>query len=297
MSPPLADRGIFRATLIGASALILWSALALFATGARAIPSFQLVTIAFALAFLLALGKWLLRGESVLAHLRQPARVWLTGIGGLFGYHLVYFLALKLAPPVHVNLINYLWPLFVVMLSAFLPGERLRWWHVAGSLLGLAGAAILATDGGRVSIRADQAMGYVLAFAGALIWALYSLASRRFLAHVPTDTVGGFCAGTALLALVCHAALESWVWPSAAEWLAILALGLGPVGAAFFAWDYGVKRGDIKSLGGLSYGVPLLSTLLLVVFGFARPSASIAAACLLIIGGAVLASRDLWRRR
>lgn len=292
-----ADRGILRATLIGASALAMWSALALLATGARGIPSFQLVTLSFAIAFLLALGKWLARGESVVSHLRLPRRAWLIGIGGLFGYHLLYFFALRMAPPVHVNLLNYLWPLFVVMLSALLPGERLRWWHVAGALLGLAGAAILVSGGGVVSIQAEQAWGYVMALAGALTWGLYSLASRRYMAHVSTDAVGGFCLGTALLALVCHVTVETWVWPTPAEWLAILALGLGPAGGAFFAWDYGVKRGDIRSLGGMSYGVPLLSTVLLVVFGFAQPSVSIAVACLLIAGGAVLASRDLWHQR
>lgn len=291
-----ADHGVLRATLIGASALAMWSALALFATGARGIPSFQLVALSFTLAFLLALVKWLARGESVTRHLWQRPHVWLIGVGGLFGYHLLYFFALRIAPPVHVNLLNYLWPLFVVMLSAFLPGERLRWWHVMGSLLGLLGAAILVTDGGRVSIQPEQGWGYVMAGGGALTWAVYSLACRRYMANVPTDTVGGFCAATSMLALACHLAVETWVWPTAMEWLAILALGLGPVGAAFFAWDYGVKRGDIRSLGGLSYGVPLLSTVLLVVFGFARPSLSIAAACVLIVGGAVLASRDLWRR-
>lgn len=291
-----ADRGVLRATMVGASALAMWSALALFATGARGIPSFQLVTLCFSIAFLLALGRWLVRGESVVSHLRLSRRAWLIGIGGLFGYHLLYFFALRMAPPVHVNLLNYLWPLFVVMLSALLPGERLRWWHVAGSLLGLAGATILVTGGGRVAIQPEQAWGYVMAFAGALTWGLYSLASRRYLTHVPTDAVGGFCLGTALLALVCHLVLETWVWPTPGEWIAILALGLGPAGGAFFAWDYGVKRGDIRSLGGLSYGVPLLSTVLLVVFGFAEPSVSIAVACVLIAGGAVLASRDLWRR-
>ncbi|MGE0095933.1 MAG: DMT family transporter [Alphaproteobacteria bacterium] len=292
-----ADSGVLRATVVGASALAMWSASALFAMGAREIPSFQLVTLCFSVAFLLALGRWLVRGESVVPYLRLSQRAWLIGIGGLFGYHLLYFFALRMAPPVQVNLLNFLWPLFVVMLSALLPGERLRWWHVAGSLLGLAGAAILVTGGGRVAIQPEHAWGYVMALAGALTWGLYSLASRRYMAHVPTDAVGGFCLGTALLALACHFAVEIWVWPTPGEWLAILALGLGPAGGAFFAWDYGVKHGDIRSLGGLSYGVPLLSTVLLAIFGFAEPSVSIAVACILIAGGAVLASRDLWRGR
>jgi drug/metabolite transporter (DMT)-like permease len=120
--------------------------------------------------------------------------------------------------------------------------------------------------------------------------------SRRF-ARVPTDAVGGFCAATAVLALLCHLAWEATRWPHGAEWLAVIALGLGPVGLAFFVWDYGVKRGSLKALGGLSYATPLLSTILLIAFGRAAASATIAAAALLIVGGAVLAARDMWSRQ
>jgi drug/metabolite transporter (DMT)-like permease len=111
---------------------------------------------------------------------------------------------------------------------------------------------------------------------------------------VPTDAVGGFCGATALLAVLAHLLFERTYVPVGAEWLAILVLGFGPVGAAFYLWDHGVKRGDIKALGALSYMTPLLSTLLLVVFGRAEGTARLALACALIVGGAVLAARDLW---
>jgi drug/metabolite transporter (DMT)-like permease len=132
-----------------------------------------------------------------------------------------------------------------------------------------------------------------LALGCAFTWSSYSVLSRR-LAAVPTDAVGAFCLATAMLALIAHLALETWIRPTPAEWAALLALGLGPVGLAFFAWDVGVKRGNIKALGGLSYATPLLSTLLLVATGRAAPSFAIALACLLIVGGAVLSARELW---
>jgi drug/metabolite transporter (DMT)-like permease len=253
------------------------------------------VAFAFAIAFLLSVGKWLLFREDILGHLRQPAAVWLLGVGGLFGYHFFYFLALKSSPPVEANLINYLWPLLIVLFSALLPGERLRWWHVAGALLGLGGTLLLVTDGGRVAFRAEYAAGYASALACAVTWGGYSVLSRRF-GTAPTDTVGGFCGVTALLAALCHLAFEQTVWPSGSEWLALLVMGAGPMGAAFFVWDVGMKRGNIKALGGLSYTAPLLSTLLLLCFGRASPSVELALACLFIVGGAVLASRDLWSR-
>lgn len=284
------------ATLVGGVAALLWATLALFTAMSGRVPPFQLVAMAFLFAFGLAVAKWLLFGENPWRYLRQPWPAWALGVGGLFGFHFFYFLALRAAPPVEANLINYLWPLLIVLFSALLPGERLRWWHVTGAAMGLAGTALLVTGGGEVAFRAEHALGYMAALGSALVWATYSVTNRRFGA-VPTDTVGGFCGATALLAVAAHLAFEQTVWPaSSVEWLAVVALGLGPVGSAFFFWDYGTKHGDIRALGAAAYSAPLLSTILLVAVGFGRLTWVVAAACVLVTGGAVLAARDLFVR-
>jgi len=288
-----------RATLVGALAALLWAALALLVVEAQPIPPFELVFFTFAIAFLLAFGKWLVErmrgGPPVLQHLRLPWRAWAVGVGGLFGYHFLYFNALARAPAVEASLICYLWPLLVVAFSVLLPGERLRWFHVAGTLAGLLGAALLVTKGQAVGFDPRYLAGYLFALACAFTWAGYSHLSRR-LARIPSDAVGAFCGATALLGLLCHLLLEDWVAPDAGNALAILLLGVGPVGAAFFFWDWGVKRGDIQALGALSYLSPLLSTLLLIAAGRASASWVLAAACLLIVGGAALAAGGLFAR-
>ena len=288
------------ATLIGGIAVLLWATLALFTTAAAEVPPFELVALTFAIAFLLFLGKWsvmrLRGGAPVLSHLRQPVQAWAVGVGGLFGYHALYFTALAHAPAVDASLIAYLWPLLIVLLSALLPGERLRWWHVAGGLAGFAGAAMLVLQRGELTIAGGYLLGYAAALGCAFTWSGYSILSRR-LGSVPSDAVGGFCAATALLGLLAHLLIEPTVWPSPGGWLAVLALGLGPVGIAFFVWDYGVKRGDIQALGAFSYASPLISTLLLVLFGRAAATTTLALACLLIVGGAILAAKDIFRRR
>jgi drug/metabolite transporter (DMT)-like permease len=229
--------------------------------------------------------------------LRQPAIVWLVGIGGLFGYHFFYFTALKAAPPVDAGLICYLWPLLIVLLSGLLPGEKLRWHHVVGALAGLAGAALIVTKGGAVAFEPRYALGYGAAFVAAFVWAIYSLASRR-LPKVPSDAVVGFCLATAALSVACHLALEETIWPAGAgEWTAVVLLGLFPVGLAFFVWDIGVKRGDIQVLGAASYAAPLLSTLLLVAFGHGTFTWVVALACLLISGGGLIAAKDMIFRK
>lgn len=285
--------GRLRATLIGGTAVLLWGSLALLTTWTGRVPPFQLVAMSFAIAALLGAAKWMARGEDPRAYLRHPPAVWALGIGGLFGYHFFYFMALRNAPVVDASLIAYLWPLLIVVFSALLPGGRLRWWHVAGAALGLAGCVLLVTGGGAVVFRAEYGLGYAAALACAFTWSGYSVLSRRFKA-VPTDTVAWFCAATALLGLLAHLAFEATAWPeSGGEWLAVAALGLGPVGAAFFAWDHGVKHGDIRALGGFSYAAPLISTLLLIAFGRAEAGWTVAAACAAIMGGALLAARDM----
>ena len=281
-----------KATLAGFGAVVLWATLALFTTLSGAVPPLQLLAMCFAVGGALgAVVGWRRRGWRAW---RQPWPVWALGVGGLFGYHLLYVLALRGAPPVQASLVAYLWPLLIVLLSA--PGTGLRWHHLTGALLGLAGAAVLVTGGRWVAFPADYAAGYLTAFVAAFVWAGYSVLSRR-VAQVPTDAVTGFCLASAALSLLGHLVLERTVVPAGGEWLAILGLGLGPVGAAFFLWDIGVKRGDLPVLGAASYGAPLLSTLVMIGAGQARATPAIAAGCLLVTAGAALAAKDMIRRR
>ncbi|WP_430396089.1 aromatic amino acid exporter YddG [Ferrovibrio sp.] len=283
------------ATLIGACAILLWSSLALLTTFTGAVPPLQLTGMTFSIAALLAFGSWIARRENPLGYLRQPVAIWALGIFGLFGYHALYFIALKFAPPVEASLINYLWPLLIVAFSALLPSERLRWFHSTGVLLGLCGTVVLFL-GKEIAFDPAHLPGFLAAFACAFTWSIYSVLCRR-VPDVPTGSIGGFCAAAALLAWIGHGVWETTLWPSnATEWLAVLALGLGPAGGAFFLWDIGMKRGDIRALGAMAYGTPLLSTLLLILFGKGAFTWQVATACLLIAGGAVLGAGDLRKK-
>jgi drug/metabolite transporter (DMT)-like permease len=286
-----------QATAFGVIAILMWAILALLTAGTGQVPPFQLVAMSFAIAFLLAVGKWLWRRENPLIYLRLPAKVWIFGISGLFGYHLFYFLALRNAPVIEASLIAYLWPLLIVLFSALLPNETLKWQHIAGALIGFAGAYLLVAKGAMPSLDPAYAIGYLAAAACALIWSGYSVISRRF-ATLPTDTVGGFCGVTAVLAVIAHSIFEDTVWPAnIGQWFSAIGLGLGPVGAAFFFWDIAVKRGHIQVLGALSYLAPLFSSLALIAAGLAVGSWQILVACLLITGGAVVASFDVMFKR
>ncbi|MEX3016996.1 aromatic amino acid exporter YddG [Gymnodinialimonas hymeniacidonis] len=274
------------ATSIGFIAVLLWALLALFTIGTAPVPPFQLNAMTFAVGGTIGLG-WVTATNGWPRLRTVPLHVYILGTIGLFGYHALYFSALRLAPPAEASLIAYLWPLFIVLFSGLLPGERLGLLHILGALIAFAGAALLiAPDANGFTGGA----GLILAGLCALTWSGYSVLSRSFGA-VPTDSVAVFCILTALLSVPLHLMLEQTQWPAdALGWSAVLALGLGPVGLAFYVWDVGVKAGDIQLLGVASYAAPLLSTLILVIVGVASASLTLLLAAALIAGGAGLAA-------
>jgi drug/metabolite transporter (DMT)-like permease len=283
-------------TGVGLIAVLLWASLATLTVLAKGVPPLQLEAMSFSIGSLIGVGYLLVtpRARSELRLITWPSV--LLGVGGLLGYHFFYFLSLGSAPPLQANLINNLWPLLIVLFSAFLPGEqaRLRWHHMAGVLLALAGA-VLAITKGQMDLAgfSGAALGYSAALAGALTWSSYSVLSRLF-AAVPSSAVTIYCAVTALGAAAAHVLVEDTVWPlSGVQWTAVVLLGLGPVGVAFYVWDYGCKHGDLRVLGAAAYFAPLLSSAILMSLGLAEASGAIWIAASLITVGALLAAKDM----
>lgn len=279
-----------QATLTGTLAILLWASLAALTVLSLPVPAMQMNALTFGIGGMLGLGWLALSGG--LARLRGISPGALAfGTLGLFGYHALYFSALRLANPVEASLINYLWPLLIVLFSGLLPGERLRRGHVIGAALGFAGAALIVLTRAPGGSQPGAALGLVLAFLAAITWAVYSLGSRR-LSHIPTEAVALYCLGTALLSGLLHLMFETTAWPATQTgWWAILLLGLGPVGLAFYVWDIGVKHGNIQLLGVASYAAPLLTTFGLWLTGTVALTPAIAAAAALITLGAGLAAR------
>jgi drug/metabolite transporter (DMT)-like permease len=282
-------------TLCALAAIALWATLASLGHALAHVPPFLLTGLALIIG---SVPSWPLAMRDRRAW-KVPPRTLALGVYGLFGFHFLLFIALRHAPPVEANLVNYLWPLFMVVLAPLLlPGVSLRPVHVVAALLGFAGAAI-AILGARTGTSGDGSggsggvaayWGFVPALGSAFIWASYSLWTKRVPAF-PTSAIGLFGLVSGVLALVCHALLEPAVALSAGDGLLIALCGLGPLGAAFFVWDMALKRGDAQQIGILSYLTPLGSTALLLLVTGRTPSGSIAGAAVLIVSAAVLGTR------
>lgn len=275
------------ANLFALGAIVLWASLAALGVSLSHVPAFLLTGLALLAGSLIALP--MCRFD--LRQWRVPLPTLALGVYGLFGFHFLLFIALRHAPPVQANLVNYLWPLGIVVLAPlFLPGVSLTARHVLAALIGFAGAA-LAILGGHEGASAGTvwAWGYVPALGSAFIWASYSLMTQR-VRHFPTAAIGGFALASGLLSLLCHVWLEPSTALSARDGLLIALLGLGPLGGAFFLWDAALKRGDARQIGVLSFLTPLLSTLTLLWMREETPSASVVLGAALIIGAAVMAT-------
>jgi drug/metabolite transporter (DMT)-like permease len=276
------------ANLYALGAIFLWATLASLGVALSHVPPFLLTGIALLAGSLLALP-FVLKNRRLWA---IPASTLALGVYGLFGFHFLLFIALRHAPAVEANLVNYLWPLFMVVLAPlFLKNMALRSVHVAAALLGFAGAAI-AILGAREGAASGTgwAWGYVPALGSAFIWASYSLLTQR-VAAFPTAAIGLFGLVSGVLSLLCHWLLEPATALAGSDWVLLAVMGLGPLGAAFFLWDKALKLGDARQIGILSYLTPLCSTALLMLVSGRVLSWSVAVAAAMIIGAAVLGTR------
>ncbi len=280
------------APLWALGAIALWATLASLGLALRHLPPFFLTGVALLIGSTLALP-FVVRNPQ---QWRIPPATLALGVYGLFGFHFLLFIALRHAPAVEANLVNYLWPLFMVVLAPLLlRNVQLRGVHIVAALLGFAGAAIAILGAATPSAAGGAsagpwAWGYVPALGSALIWASYSLWTQRVPAF-STAAVGLFGLVSGVLSLLCHWALEPVVTLQNQDWWLLLAMGLGPLGAAFFLWDKALKLGDARQIGILSYITPLASTALLMVVAGRPFSWSIVLAAVMIIAAALLGTR------
>lgn len=237
-----------------------------------------------------------LRGRPLAGLVRLPARVVIAGFFGVALYTVMIAVAFVTAREEElgqVNLLNYLWPIWIVLLSQALLGERRSVFVIAGALLGFAGV-VLARGAEGILRPPHDWLPHLLSFVGGFLWALYCVLLRRW--RIPEEQ-----GGTALhfcLCAVLAALLASWrgEWdrvaqtdPEAVYW--VLFGGVGPVGLGYHWWEIGMKRGNARLLSLLAYFIPVGSSVVLGSLYSSVLGPGLLAGALLIGLGAWVAGR------
>lgn len=268
--------------LAALGAIVLWSSLASLATLIPNVPIFLKTGVGLLIGSVIALP--LARFQ--IKQLAVKPKILLLGVYGLFGYHAALFVALSTSPSVQANLVNYLWPLLIVLLAPlFSKKVKLNLRVVIGGLMGFIGASLAILSGS--SSDGLFYSGYLFAFMAAIVWSTYSLATNR-IGSFPTPAVGLFALVSGILSIAMHFVFETQVSLSSFDWMILVLLGLGPLGAAFYLWDYAIKRNNPQEIGLLSFLTPLLSTGFLLVITGQALSWLLAIAAALIVGGSLI---------
>jgi drug/metabolite transporter (DMT)-like permease len=278
------------ATWMGISSIIQWAIFPTLTKMAGDVPPFQMTGVAFSIAFTMMVIYWLKNNSGIITHFKMPLPLMGLGIWGLFGFHFCYFFALQKAPPLDAFLIIEMWPILLMLAAVIFAHEKLHLHQTIGALLGFAGVITVATKGEFSGFSTQYAEGYALAAAAAVTWAVYSALSKRYAAYMHSDTIGVFCGLSAVLSLLCHWQFETWHALNLTQWAILIAMGIGPVGIAFFTWNIGMKYGNITLLGILSLGIPLLGTLILTMFGYGEFTRSAMIATVLVVAGGAIGS-------
>jgi drug/metabolite transporter (DMT)-like permease len=212
-------------------------------------------------------------------------KILLLGVLGYFGYHFFLFYSFRFAPAIEANLINYLWPVIMVMGTPLaFPGQKLKSYHWFGAFLSIVGCLVLVLGKG-VDLKAQNLTGYGLALLAALTWPLYSIGKKK-MGETSVWAVGSFCFVSGLLCLGTHWLLEPKVVLQSKDAVLLFMMGLGPFGIAFYCWDLALLKGDSRVIGALAYLTPVLSTLGLVLFAGQVLGASTLIGMFLIFTGA-----------
>ena len=290
---PSTSEKTWRYSFLGYLSLIMWSFGAVFTALIKNLPVFQTLFLVFSISFLLIALKLTL--THTWYRIKQPWFLWLIGIIGMFGNEYLFIAAFKHAPAVQVDLINYLWPIMVIVFSGLLPNETFKIKYVFAAFIGFYGVFILITNGeGIHGFHVEYWQGYCLAFLEAFVWTAYTLFARHY-RTVPTEMVGMYYGVSALIACFFHFFTEPSVMPSLGQIGILCLMGLTTQGAAYLLWDIGVKQGHFKLLSLLSYGNPVLSVFFLVLFGLATANHAVILACLLVSSGAVIGGIE-WKK-
>ncbi len=263
-----------------AFAVILWASLAALITFVPHIPVFLLTGIGLIIGGLISVFKashWKLNFKNIM-----------LGFYGVAGFHLFYFLGLRNAPSVQTNLVNYLWPLLIVVLAPAFIKSKVTRTQILGSVTGFLGAVVAITSNGLDSSKILQ-WGYLFSFLGAVVWATFTLMISKNSYSIWQNGIYCFISGTLCIAISYFTEPAPQITLQDTFFLAVI--GFGPMGAPFYLWNYAIRAAGAVKVAPISYFTPVISTSLLLIALKQTPSAMLLISLGLVIAGIIIGNR------
>ena len=252
-------------TLLGFLPIAIWAFSALLAVELSFIPIFELLFFLFTVGFCFVFVRYLTsKDKKEFLNFRKKDLL-VTSIF-LAANQVCYFVAFRYSPAAQVDLINFLWPTLLVFFFSFLPGEKKSISHIIACFVSFFGIYQLLSPDFKHSFVYENFIGYLLAFGSALTWTAYSLYTRHN-KNITTNCTSWACGPLAILAIIFHFYTEKFVVPDFSGMLLIILAGILQMGFAVLLWGRALKKGCVKSLGVMSYTIPIFSIMVLILFG------------------------------
>lgn len=271
--------------LVG-GAVVLWASWPALAIVAHPAPPFLVLGLAALVGFAFS--------YSAAARKKQTNTFFSVRLGtmifvaiGLMGNNALYLAAISRIGPAEANIVHYLWPVFLVVLTSAIHRHAPSLFQIIGIALGFCGVAIALSP--QMGNGLDL-VGLLLGVSGALTFAIYSVG--RSFARVETNVVGPSLALAGVGALIAHFTFEPLYWPTFSQWAAIILMGIGPFTLANILWDKATREGPAATISSLAFLTPLVAITLLAIFGLGVITVATAVGAIFAISGAVLSSRS-----
>ncbi|MFQ3306937.1 MAG: drug/metabolite transporter (DMT)-like permease [Candidatus Midichloriaceae bacterium] len=261
-------------TLIGSLSLLFWAISATFVVTLKHIPTYEMLSFVFfiGLIFCILYNSTFNHWNKLKNH---PPYIWICGIIGICGNEIFFVFSFKNAPAAHADLINYLWPILVILFTPLLPKEKFNVKYIISAVIAFIAVIILIIEQNDITslteIKHEYLIGYLCAFCAALFWTVYTLVSK-FYGKLTPEMIVVYCGFGFIISTSLHIYFENFVIPTAFDFLILFLMGVGTHCFAYFFWDLGIKKGDIKLLTILSYASPIISISILILLGLVQPS-------------------------
>mgnify|MGYP001192314382 FL=1 len=199
------------------------------------------------------------------ASIRAVPYVLFLGSLGCSIYYLFLYYGYANGNSIEVLLIQYSWPLQMVLLANLILKEALSFKKFLILIAGFFGIVIIITKGRIFDVQFSGLEVGITVLIGAFCFALFSVLSKRSNMDVFLFTMVLFTGGavTSIFALFLFSEFQ---WPNRQELIPVFANGIFINGFSYLLWIFALRKISVTAAGIMIFLTPLFSIIWLIMF-------------------------------